>query len=294
MRISGWGSSNSGGNRRERRGSSVFQGRHRVGERVSGRVLKRERPGYAWVDFEGIELLASIESDPEPGSLLLFQIIRLEPDILLQELHVARAQGDPLGPAVDLFWSARTRFESISTELRKELATLPGPVQPRKDAFETLLGKAPPDLAHGFGQVMQACKAINALLSARGAGRLDYQPWLLPEALSGELIEVSRPRSDPAPGQSPTLVETGFSFTLPPHGQCEMRLLVSPPAATVRLFLERPGLGSAFETLLRSFLFVGQAVEFFSPANLPPEARAGILAPQLSIGQARPRFARRV
>jgi len=264
-----------------------------VGERVTGRVLKRERPGYAWVDFEGLELLTNIESDPEPGSLLLFQIIRLEPDILLQELHVARAQGDPLGPAVDLFWAARTRFETISAGLRKELSDLPGPEQPRKDAFDALLAGTP-DLAQGFKQVTQACTAINTLLSARGAGQLDYRPWLLPEALSGELLSISRTRTNPASEQSPTIVETGFSFTLPPHGQCEMRLLASPPTITVRLFLEHPGLGPAFERLIRAFLFAGQDVDFFTPSVLPPEARAGVLAPQLSMDRARSRFARRV
>ncbi|BBD07980.1 hypothetical protein [Desulfovibrio ferrophilus] len=293
MRISGWGSNNSSDSRKERERSAAFQRRHRIGERVTGRVLKRERSGYAWVDFEGLELLANIQSDPEPGSRLLFQIIRLEPDILLQELHVAQAQGDPLGPAVNLFWATRTRFESASTELRKVLSAMPGPEQQRKVVFELRLAEAS-DLAHEFQLVIKARDAVNALLATRGEGRLDYRPWLLPDALSGEMLTVKRPEPSPAQDQGTAIEETAFSFALPPHGQCEMRLMVSPTTATVRLFLEHTGLAPAFEKILLSFLFSEKSVEFFTPTNLPPEARAGVLAPQLSSGQALPRFARRI
>lgn len=286
MRISGRGFFG-GGSAKGRQRAGEFTRRHRVGERVSGRVLKRERPGYAWVDFEGIELLANIQSDPEPGQRLLFEVMRLEPDILLQELAVARAQGDPLGPAIDLFWAARTRFESAASPLRAELAALPGPEAPRREAFAARLAAAP-ELARAFATVSEAAAAINEIISPRDGGTLDYRPWLIPEALSGEMLTLTRHRQGAAP-----VLETGFSFLLPPHGQCELRLMASGNDRTARLFLEQTGLAPAFEKLLRTYVFKDE-VQFFSPAPLPREARAGVLAPLLGAGRGRPRFARRV
>jgi len=284
MRISGQGSSFfGGGSRKERDRRAAFTRRHRVGERVSGRVLKRERPGYAWVDFEGVELLANIQSDPDPGTLLLFEVIRLEPDIMLQELSVARSQGDPLGPAIDRFWAARTRFESLSAPLRAELAALEASPDKRRAAFLAGLERDP-ELAAAFAAVSQAATSVSEQLANRGGGRLDYAPWLAPEALSSELLTRAAASTE----------ETAFSFTLPSHGHCEMRLISDPPRRTVRLFLERPELGPAFEDLLRKRLFAGLEVEFFAPAPLPPGARAGLLGPLLGSVLARPRFARRV
>lgn len=278
---SGWGSGPKGG--RER--ADVFRRRHRPGERVTGRVLRRDGPGEAWVDFEGVELLASIQSDPAPGSVLLFTILRLEPDILLQELHVARAAGDPLVPAADAFWTARARFESLSWDARAAAGEKDEP-EARERALRSALAEAP-DAAEALERTERAAAEVSLLLAARGGPVLGYRPWLLPETLSGEMLTLTNPSS--------RLSETRFSFTLPGQGQCELRLMSGPDAAGARLYLEHPQLAPAFEKLLvlRGLATSDQA--FFKAAPLPPSARAGVLAPLLGAGQpGRPRFARRV
>lgn len=287
MRITGfggWGGGGSKGQGRDR--ADAFRRRHRVGERVTGRVLRHESTNHAWVDFEGIELLAGIQSAPAPGSVLLFVILRTEPDILLQELQVARAAGDPLSGVADAFWAARARFESLSWDIRTTAGKAAGGPNARERAFRAALDDAP-DAAKVFALAEEAVDAANGLLALRGGMRLGYRPWLLPETLSGETITM--------PPSKGGITETAHSFTFPGHGQCELRLMEGAEGAGARLLLESMDLAPAFEKLVRLRGLVSDDQDFFTPAPLPLSARAGVLAPLLAAGHGdRPRFARRV
>jgi len=290
MRIQGDGAGPGGGHHGGGDRSGAFRRRHRPGERLTGRVLRREGPGLAWVDIQGLELLASIASDPAPGTVLLFEVLRTDPDILLRELHVARAAGDPLGPAADAFWAARAQFEANAGALRAALeAAGPGPAR-REAAFARALA-ADPGLGALFQTLEQARAATSALTSARGAGSLEYRPWLLPWALSGEMLIAARPASAGAAA----LVETAFAFTVPGPGQCELRLIESPPRASARLLAEHPDRARDVLRAMQDAGWPGPEVRFFDPAPLPAAARAGVLAPLLRADPlARPRLSRMV
>lgn len=287
MRITGFGGWGGGGGRgKSRDRADSFRRRHRVGERVTGRVLRHESDGYAWVDFEGIELLAGIQSAPAPGSVLLFVVLRTEPDILLQELHVARAAGDPLSGVADAFWAARARFESLSWDVREATGRAEGGPEARRKAFDAALAGAP-EAAGAFALAAEAVEAANALLAMRGGARLGYRHWLLPETLSGEMLDLPASRGG--------IAESAHSFTLPGQGQCELRLMRGPRGAGARLLLEDVRLAPAFEKLVRLRAVVPADMEFLAPAPLPLSSRAGVLAPLLAAGRGdRPRFARRV
>jgi len=292
MRVSGKGASSDFGSTSGQGGNrgNAFRRRHRTGERLSGRILRREAPGLAWVDFQGLELLATIQSDPDPGVTLLFQIICLEPDIRLQELRVARAAGDPLGPAVDAFWAARSQFESRCETLRTTLGGMPGSPAARKTAFcEALLQNA--ELASGFTALNAARKVVCAYTLARGTGRLEYRPWLLPEALSMEMLV----RSSLDTGSATGLTETALSCNLPGAGQCELRFVQRPPRVSARLLVEHTEAAAAAMEILTRSGFPAPSVQLFDPAPLSPAFRAGVLAPLLACGPgARPRFSRQV
>lgn len=288
MRISGRGSSGGFGSPSERDRGRAFRRRHRVGERLSGRILRHEAEGLAWVDFQGIELLARIESRHEPGTALLFQVLRLEPDILLQELAVARAHGDPLVPAVDGFWLARSHFETRAGALLTPNDPPPAPDARKRAFFAALDGDQ--ELAAAWKALETTREAASALTAARGAGRLDYRPWLLPGARSGEMLFRERPRVSPPPGEPATLAESAFSFSYPRAGQCEVLLWTSGSRASARLHVEHPEAADALVTALSTLAFPGLDAEF-TPTPLPLSARAGLLAPLLSAGpQGGPRF----
>jgi hypothetical protein len=141
-----------------------------------------------------------------------------------------------------------------------------------------------------FQTLEQARAAASALTAARGAGRLEYRPWLLPRALSGEMLVAERPAS----ANAPALTETTFAFAVPGPGQCELRLLESPPRASARLLAERPDDAADLLRALRDEGWPGAGVRLFAPATLPVPARAGVLAPLLRAAGARPRLSRRV
>ncbi|WP_461210610.1 hypothetical protein [Desulfocurvus sp. DL9XJH121] len=285
MRIGGYGSGNGGGHGPGRDRAGTFRRRHRVGERVTGRVLGSDTPGQAWVDFEGIELSARIQSNPAPGSLLLFIILSLDPEILLQELHVAQSQGNPMGPAAGAFWAARARFEALSWDVREKTGQARGGPEAREKAFLAAL-KAAPEAEKAYAAVIRAVTDVNALLKARGGPMLGYEPWLLPETLSHEILTRRRPKDDGT--------ETGLSFALPGQGQCELRLVSGPGGTGARLFLERPELAGAFEALVRGRGLTPEGLDMPAPATLPPAARAGLLAQILASAPGGLRFARRV
>lgn len=289
MRIFGFGSNSSGHNKHQQDRSGTFRKRHRVGERVSGRILRRERPGLAWVNFEGVELLAQIESNPEPGSTLLFQVMQLEPEIELKELAVARSLGDPLSPAADAFWSARTRFEAATAKLRDVLSQHSGSPQERQRAFYEAV-KEVPRWRELWQRLVKAQSAASDILTQRGIGGLEYAPWLLPEALSAEMLVVRHSAADGS-----NTKETAFAFMVPGIGQCELKLLEASDKTDARLFMEYPDKIRAAEKLLHARIFVHIDAAFHGVSSLPPRSRAGVLAPLLTTGAfAAPRFSRRV
>ncbi len=206
-----------------------FRKRHRVGEVVRGRLHLMEKPGLAWVDFDGDALLTPVaptahgDSPLARGTALWFVIVELEPDIVLKPAPGGGGRGvGPFVDAVGRFWVQRAAFEAVwlahagktpAAEATRS-ATLPSAV---REAFATALHSA---------------HAVDALLQALQDARFVYDPWILPEARDHERLDV-------AAGES---VETALAFTLPELGACMVRILRHGDRAAVRGFVQHiPG-----------------------------------------------------
>ncbi|MEW5772179.1 MAG: hypothetical protein AB1916_01525 [Thermodesulfobacteriota bacterium] len=254
--------------RRER--SAAFRRRHKTGDRVSGRVLRRERPGLSWVDFAGLTLLADIPSDPAPGELLIFEVEGAEGRIRLRELGPART---PLPAALDLAAFRRTRsaFEALAEPLLEELAAV-APAD--REAIFARQTAAHPGLAAALDQVRSAAEALAADFSRLGLGRPDYRPWLLPRARESELAEL-------APAGA--LLRTDFSFVLPGRGAGEIILLRrrdgdKTGGCGARLYLEDPALAPDAAEAALLLAPAGQRTDILGVHPLPAERRGGVLA----------------
>ncbi|NJB67055.1 hypothetical protein GGQ74_000695 [Desulfobaculum xiamenense] len=273
MRIGGYGGNGSGdGSGRDRNRADTFRGRHRLGERLSGRLIAYERPGLARIDFQGLELTARIESTPLPlpGQFVLFRVLRLVPEIVLQELGVSDGGNDPLFAALHAFWAARATLESRTHALRADIAAQNTTLSERHDAWLDGVSRTT-DIGDAWAAIAHALAALNALLTSRGPWRADYQPWLLPEALSSEiLLDSALMRGEGG--------EAGFSFSLPDEGQCEIRIYAAPPRATCRLSMEHPAPSPRLHQAALDLVPAGLAASVLPPQPLPQDAHAGVLA----------------
>jgi|GEM_PF-747666 len=296
MRIRGFGSkTGSGADRAE-----AFRQKYRIGERLYGRIVQWESPGLAWVDFKGQELLAQIHSRPSPGQTLLFQVLKLYPHIVLQELCPGRSGAEPMTEWLQTFWAARARFETMTVPLREGLArrSIRDPDK-RRDEFLRLVGSDAAALAL-YVRLLEAQQNINALLAAQGHGRFAYPPWLLLEAHSQELL-VTPPEKDPAGTgkKSPKKGSGGaarlvFGFTLKNLGQCELRALYRStgergPQGGYRVLLEHSEFAPVFQKILgdqvSQDLEIG--LEYLGSGPLSPFSQAGVLSEFLPPEHAR-------
>jgi len=288
MRIRGFGSKTGSGDRAE-----AFRRKCRIGERLYGRIVEWEAPGLAWVDFKGQELLARIHSRPVPGQILLFQVLRLYPDIVLHELCPAKSGAEPLTAWLQTFWAGRARFETLTVSLRRGLARkhINDPDK-RKDEFLRLVGLEADVLAL-YVQLLAAQQNINELLAEESAGaRFAYPPWLLPEAHSQELL-ATPPEKDSAgtngkaskKGLSRGAQRLVFGFSLKNLGQCELRILYRSTGEGVlrggyRILLERPEFADVLQKVFRdqAMLPLEADLEYLGSGPLSPFSLAGVLS----------------
>lgn len=264
------GGSGLGPDRRER--SAAFRRRYKPGDRLTGRVLRRERPGLSWVDFTGLALLAEIPSDPAPGEARLFEVEGTEGRIRLRELGPART---PLPAALDLaaFRRARARFEALAGPLLDGLAGL-APAE-REPAFARQVAQDT-DLAAAWDEVHAALDSLAADLAALGLGQPGYRPWLLPRARESELAILP---------PSGNLHRTDFSFVLPggPAGQGagEVILLHGPGRESecgARLYLERQAAAPLAAEAALLLAPAGSRTSILGLHPLLPERKGGVLA----------------
>jgi hypothetical protein len=117
MKIGEHGSGGSGGGHsgqnatpEERR--RRFAARHRPGDIVRGRVLKAEGKELTWIGFEGTELLVPALAGCPPGSLAVFRIEAVAPEIVLKPLGPAPGSPAALAAAGARFIAARAAFEA--------------------------------------------------------------------------------------------------------------------------------------------------------------------------------------
>jgi len=228
MRITGYGSG-FGQHDAGRDRAAAFRAKHSIGQRIKGRILRREPNGLYWVQVGGEELLARLEVQADPGDELIFIVRALTPEIMLQALAGGMSAGDLPG-LVQRFRAAREVFEVNGSEMFAALQAVPPDPSLRLEAFLKAL-EARPDSAANYAKVLALLTQVNSSLGDKQTAVALYQPWLLPLRRRQEML-----RRDRADGDT----ETSSSAVDPAAGAFEFRLRSGSDAASLVLTAERP------------------------------------------------------
>ena len=237
-----------------------FRRRHRLGERLPGRLLRWAGPGMAWVEVDGQELLARLDAGPEPGAELLFQVRRLVPDIVLQELGASGG-----GEETPAQWVQRWRAAWDRIEAQR----------PDGSGLERL-GSATGENGglESWTQLFAAQERLNALLAGSGGVRVACAPWLCPGA---RRVEVLVPAGGAALDQG--MLEALCDAEFDALGRVLVRLFVRVPAVRFRLVMERPDRGPlvAERMMERLRALPGMDPELLGVERLPAGLPRGVL-----------------
>lgn len=268
MRISGYGSGGFTQSSDSRERAAAFRARHSIGQRIKGRILRREPNGLYWVQVGGEELLARLEVQADPGDQLLFIVRALTPEIMLQALREGVDAGDLPG-LVQRFRSAREVFETQASALLTLLSTLPPQLGLRREAFALAMERHPEDAAR-FSKTLHLLEQINASVPCEQQARGLYLPWLTPAQRRQEMVR--RPSASSG-------LEFRFSALSAECGDVEARLVTGTDSARLSLYASRPENSAAFQVdcagLVRDAF--GLEPELLGPTRLKPNPLGGVL-----------------
>lgn len=264
MRIGGYGSDfgQTGGDRDR---AAAFRARHSVGQRVKGRILRREATGLYWVQVGGEELLARLEVHADPGDQLMFIVQALTPEIVLKALS-GGMEADDLPGLIQRFRAAREVFETQDASVLAPLSAVPPQRALRAEAFSQAMARQPAAAEH-LAKTQEYLAHINARIATQNAAAL-YEPWLFPALRRQESLR--RPRAGG--------VETAMSATDAQAGQIEVRFAASAEPRLVVSAEHPDGAGSLLVELAamgREILSAEPMV--LGPARLRPSSLGGVL-----------------
>jgi hypothetical protein len=266
MRISGYGAG-FGQQSAAKDRAAAFRARHSIGQRIKGRILRREQNGLYWVQAGDEELLARLEVHADPGDELIFIVRALTPEIMLQALSGGMSAADLPG-LVQRFRAAREVFEVHSAKLLAALrSTSPQPAL-RLDAFNAALS-ANPEASQHFAKVQDLLAQINTSLGAQQNAVAQYQPWLLPGQRRQEML--TRPKAGG--------FETAISAVDATAGAFESRLATATDAARLTLSADKPEACGALQVELCALAREesGLEPEMLGPTRLRPNSLGGVL-----------------
>lgn len=269
MRIKGYGAGQQGQPGAGRERAAAFRARHSIGERIRGRVERRDPSGLYWVRVGGEELLARLEVQTEPGDQLLFVVRALSPEIHLQALQ-GEAAADDLPSLVQRFRAVRESFEQHAAPLLTVLAGIPPVLALRQEGLGIALsGDA--EAAGLYGQAQDLLGRINETLASTSGAEALYLPWLLPGLRRQEIVR----RATGGKG----FAEASLSGSLADCGGLEARLLSRPGQCSLRLLAERPEHSGPVQVELAALVRDGLGVEaeFLGVARLAASGGAGVL-----------------
>lgn len=177
---------------------ALFKRKVKVGQLLKGRMLRIEQEGFAWVLIGDMELLAQVETMPEPGQWLEFLVLSLEPSILLRQLqHGADPRGSIfLRDYIRSYLTERDKLDALlASSLWKQLS-LPAtePYTVYRTELIKFLTQAPLVLDQ-YTRVMRLHSSVQHMITASGHGSFHYMPWLMPNARGVELL-VSKPEKN--------------------------------------------------------------------------------------------------
>ncbi|MEF2232292.1 MAG: hypothetical protein V3571_15265 [Pseudodesulfovibrio sp.] len=235
---------------------------------MRGRIIKRVSADMAWVEIDGVRLLAQLQSPPREGTWLTFVIQQLSPEIVLKERFEARAASALRLEYAASFEAARTLFENQFRPFAFTVAKLVPRLRPH--AFATLLGDERKLLATYLDTLACAREIVSGF--PPDGHRLFYQPWLIPEARRQATIVRQS-----AKGSDSLLVTVLVEFELEPFGLVRAEFLNKKGETGYRLKLQRPELR---DTLFRRLESVtgGLNPRCLGIAKLPQREHGGIVA----------------
>jgi len=268
MRIRGYGSGGGGGFGNQSR-SDTFRKKHRLGQKVKGRLIKNLPDGLAWVDIDGDSLVAQLNSPRPEGTRLTFLIKQLVPEIILKEMFLSDSAMSGTLQVIRSFDAARTLFENAYFETQRT----PGVTYMSAEAFFLELSQIP-RLHVLYADVLDCAASISKALRAAGKGTIAYHPWL---TLSGRR-QVTHVKSNGADSES-RLTETIVEFDHTQFGLTRAVFLQKGAEAGFRLLIQH----TAYEKDLREHfthpILTGQeiAAQCIGVGKLPPTAHGGLL-----------------
>jgi len=267
MRISGYGSG-FGQSTDSRDRAAAFRARHSIGQRVKGRILRRDPNGLYWVQVGGEELLARLEVQADPGDQLMFIVRALTPEITLQALREGMDAGDLPG-LVQRFRSAREVFETQASALLALLAALPPQVGLRREAFAQAMERHPEDAAR-LAKTLHLLEQINASVPTDKQARGLYLPWLTPALRRQEMVR--RPKADNG-------LELRFSALSTECADVEARLITAPDSARLNLYAAQPERSGPFQVECTALVRDAFSLEpeLLGPTRLKPNPLGGVL-----------------
>ena len=267
MRITGYGAGfgQESGNRDR---AAAFRAKHSIGQRVKGRIVRREPSGLYWVQVGGEELLARLEVQANPGDQLLFIVRALTPEIQLQALTGGINAGDLPG-LVQRFRAAREVFEVQDAQLLTALRALPPQPGLRYEAFLKALS-AQPEAAQRLAKIDELLAQINASLGAELNAVALYQPWNLRCTRRLELLRLARTGGG---------VETAMSAVEVSAGSFEARLSEQTDGVRLVLAADKPEACGALQVELAALARAQTGLEptMLGPTRLRPNNMGGVL-----------------
>nr|WP_321257443.1 hypothetical protein [uncultured Pseudodesulfovibrio sp.] len=269
MRIKGYGNGTGGfGGGRER--SDSFRNKHRLGQKIRGKLIKNIADNMAWVDFNGNRLLAQLANPHSEGSLLLFIIKQLNPQIILKELGANHADGTNALNLANTFDTTRTLFEKKFWAITKACSL----TQPSLSCINFMkIIATNSELFACYMDASNCARSIsNALLDAK-RGTIIYQPWLASEShRQVTLVKETNHRSK--------MTESIVEFDHPSMGLVRIEFFHKAKTVAYKLKMQRPQHSAALMRFLSTKKHhVNQLnLQHLGISKLPQSGHGGILA----------------
>jgi len=268
IRSSGSGFGNFGGGESR---SDSFRQKHRLGQKVKGKLIKHVSDEMAWVSIGGDNLLAQLQSKHPEGTQLTFIVKQLVPNIILKEVfELNSVSANTIGMA-SAFDTSRILFENKFKTVQDSLSSA-NPIA-RLSHFLELLAKDT-SLHTAFKDATDCARTISTQLQANNTGRILYQPWLVPESRR----QATFVRSFSSHENNP-LIETIIEFEHTSWGMVRAEFLYKKTKAGYKLKLQHLKHGKALLKYLntRQYSELTAETECLGIAKLPQSAHGGIL-----------------
>lgn len=269
MRIKGYGSgtggfSGSGGR------SDSFRKKHHLGQKIRGKLIKNIAENMAWVDFNGDRLLAQLANPHPEGSLHLFIIKQLHPQIILKELTASHSSGINALNLASAFDTARILFENDFSTILKARSSIK-PALSCIDFIKLLATET--NLFARYMDAANCARSISNVLQDSDCGIVLYQPWLASE--SHRQITLVK-KTD----QHSKMAESIVEFDHPSMGLVRIEFLYKAKTVAYKLKMQRPQYRSSLMRFLSAKKYHGNDlnIQNLGISKLPPNGHGGILA----------------